>query len=225
MLKILKNKKGDSTILQVIICITILTFMLFFPIISFSYFKFQMSVDDIAITALETAIVRGGVDEEVMEIIVSEFQEKGYSFEGETLNGSNGAKVIVWTNTNLCKNGYTFTTAEGNSCTIEIRPWPEGDASSTTNPDAYYNSTYRRYRTGYSSFKDASGNIQTINNGSEIKIRITVPISAHVSTINALYGLINKGNSNNSIFLNEGYGYSVTLSGLSEIYQESQIVE
>ena len=92
MLKYIINKKGDSSIFQILICISILTFLLFFPIISFSYFKFQMSVDDIGLNALRTAMVRGGVDEEVMDTIVTAFETKGYSFEGNTLNGDDGAK-------------------------------------------------------------------------------------------------------------------------------------
>ena len=219
-----KNKNGDSSIFQVIICITIITFLLFFPIITFSYFKFQTAVDDIALTALRSATVRGGVDEAVMDAIVSEFEAKGYSFEGSTLNGPNSAKVIVWTNTNLCGNSYSFTTQEGQNYSIQIRNWPTNDPTSSSNPSAYYNSTLRRYRTGYSVYK-SGGTQTTVNNGSEIKLRITVPISAHSKMLNALYGLITpKDQMKENVFLNEGYGYSVTLSALSELYQDSQIV-
>lgn len=220
----MKNKNGDSSVFQIIICITIITFLLFFPIISFSYFKFQTSVDDIALTALRSATVRGGVDAAVMDAIVSEFEAKGYSFEGSTLNGDNAAKVIVWTNTNLCGNNYSFVTKEGHNYSIQVREWPADDPTSTSNPTAYYNSSLRRYRNGYSVYKNG-GTLKTVNNGSEIKLRITVPISAHSKMINALYGLITpKNQMKQNVFLNEGYGYSVTLSALSELYQNSQVI-
>lgn len=221
MFKYIKNKNGDSSLFQILMCITILTFLLFFPIISFSYFKFQMSVDDIGLTAIRTATVRGGVDKEVMDAIVSNFEAKGYSFEGSTLNGEDAAKVIVWTNTNLCGNSYSFITEDGDAYNIEIRQWPTGDTSS--NPSAYYNSNLRRYRTGYSVYKDGD-ELKKVENGTEIKLRITVPISAHSKLLNALYGLVTPNANTENIFLNEGYGYSITYSALSELYQESQIV-
>lgn len=226
MFNTIKNKNGDSSIFQILLCIGILTFCLMFPIISFAYFKFQTSVDDIATRAIKVATTRGGVDEQVMEIIVSEFIEKGYSFDGAVLNGSNNAKVIVRTNTNLCGNGYTFS-KNGKSYTIEIRKMEEG--YKTTNPlvNGSDYSTYRRYRNGYSSYKQ-NNTLMTINNGSEIRLELIVPISAHSKMLNALYALITPKNQittidKGSVYLDETYGYVVSLSALSELYQESQI--
>lgn len=224
-MNIFLNKKGDSALFQILICITILTFLLFFPVVSFSYFKFQTSVDDIALTTMRTATVRGGVDEEVMKTLVEEFQAKGYSFEGAMLNGKNSAKIVVWTNTNLCKDGvYTITNDNGTTYSITIREWPNTpeEKAASSNPEEYFNTNLRRYRTGFTSYKEGNS-IKTVENGSEIKIRITVPISAHSTTLNALYGLLS-GGSKDPLFENEGYGYSVSLTNLSELYQESQIV-
>ena len=226
MFKNIKNKNGDSSIFQILLCIGIITFFLMFPIISFSYFKFQNSVDDITSTAMKTAITRGGVDEQVMEIIVSEFVSKGYSFDGALLNGPNSAKVIVKTNTNLCGSGYTFS-KDGKSYTIEVKKLEDG--YDTTNPliGGTDYSTLRRYRTGYSSYKQ-NNSITTVNNGSEIRLELIVPISAHSKLLNALYALITPKNQittldKSSVYLPETHGYISSLINLSELYQESQI--
>ena len=212
MFKLLNKKQGGSTLLEILLCITILTFFLFFPIICFSYFKFQSTVDDIAMTTLRVAVVRGGVDEEVMDSLVKNFEENGYSFDGSNLNGENSAKVIVRTNTNLCGGDYTFTTENGNSYTIEIKEW-----SSETTLNPINNSTHRRYRTGNSIYKEG-GITKKETNGPEIKLELDVPISNHSQMLNSLNKLIHSTEK-----IEDTQGYKVILSGLSELYQESQI--
>lgn len=205
MLNVLKSKRGDSSVFQVIACIGIITFLLFFPVITYSYFKLQNTTDSIGMDIVQVASTRGGVDEQVIELLVEELTANGYDFNGAVIqqeDGNAANSIRVYTNVPVIR---TYTLDNGKKIQIDyLDECYDGSTDLTCNSN-------RRYRTD--SDKD-----------SIIKVRIVVPVSAHSRMINNLYTLITVRGDNSAVeYLDEQAGYVVTYSTLSELYNKNTI--
>lgn len=205
MRKILE-KRGDSSVFQIIICITIITFLLFFPVITFSYFKLQNTCDAIGLDVIQAASTRGGVDEAVMELLVAELEEQGYDFNGNIIqqeDGTGANSVRVYTNANLIS-GETYELTNGKK--ILVKPLLGNECS-----DGSYTCNHtRRYRTD-------------TDNYSKIKVVVVIPVSTQSKMINNLYTLLAVGNSSDIATMEENTGYVTQYTALSELYNMSTI--
>ena len=147
LVMVMKNKilekRGDSSIFQIIICITILTFMLFFPVFTFSYYKFKNTGDAIGLDVVQAASTRGGVDEEVLALLENELIDQGYSFDGKIIQqgeGTNPASEIrVYTNVPLISE-YNLKNGSGK---IKVEQLAECKDSSISDLDLTCNDTRR----------------------------------------------------------------------------------
>ena len=215
LVMVMKNKilekRGDSSIFQIIICITILTFMLFFPVFTFSYYKFKNTGDAIGLDVVQAASTRGGVDEEVLALLENELIDQGYSFDGKIIQqgeGTNPASEIrVYTNVPLISE-YNLKNGSGK---IKVEPLAECSDSSISDLELTCNDT-RRDRT--MSEKDRV-----------IKIVICLPMSTHSRMINKLYTLLEVSGSTpltEEQRLQENAPYVVQYTTISEWYDTSK---
>lgn len=215
LVMVMKNKilekRGDSSIFQIIICITILTFMLFFPVFTFSYYKFKNTGDAIGLDVVQAASTRGGVDEEVLALLENELIDQGYSFDGKIIQqgeGTNPASEIrVYTNVPLISE-YNLKNGSGK---IKVEPLAECSDSSISDLELTCNDT-RRDRT--MSEKDRV-----------IKIVICMPMSTHSKMINKLYTLLEVSGSTpltEEQRLQENAPYVVQYTTISEWYDTSK---
>ena len=211
------EKRGDSSIFQIIICITILTFMLFFPVFTFSYYKFKNTGDAIGLDVVQTASTRGGVDEEVLALLENELIDQGYSFDGNIIKQGDGSEeleknpyaVRVYTNVPLVteynlKSGdgiipiYSLDKLDGYHSDIDL--WNQSiDQGPAT----------RRDRT--MSEKDRV-----------IKVVICMPVATHSKMINKLYALLSVKGTTEGQRLSETAPYVVQYTTISEWYDTSK---
>lgn len=200
----LKEKRGDSSVFQILMCIGIITFLLFFPVITFSYFKLQCTSDAAALDAIQLASVRGGVDNEVIALLVNELEDNGYSFNGSIINQADGnaaSSVRIYTNVPLTS---SHTLSNGKIIKVEYL-----DECADSSSNLVCNSN-RRYRTD---------NDKTAT----IKIKVVIPVSTQSKMINNLYTLVGAKPTDGTNKLEDNAGYVATYSVLSELYDFGSI--
>lgn len=76
--KKIRNKKGGSTIFEVVICITIITFILFYPIATFSLLNKKNLLQDTLTTTLQSTSLQGGVTNSVVTLTKENIKKKGF---------------------------------------------------------------------------------------------------------------------------------------------------
>ena len=240
---ILGSRKGDSSVFQILVVITILTFFIFFPSVTFSRFRFENSADDITASAAHTASVRGAVDKETLDTIAGELYAKGYTFKGDsgTVNGDtvlgtqDGGNVIVWADTyskEIADSGriggtYSGTFRSGTEdipYQLDLREWED---RSTPNPAAEGNGsaqvTGRKFKTGYA-FVLKDGKYTKQETGRMLNISIAYPVGAHTGLTNALTRLIMPSVKIPVTDTKETLPYYISsVTAVSELYQTSQI--
>ena len=75
--KKLKEKKGGSTLLEILISIGLITFVLFYPIATYSLTQKENVLEDILSTSMQMASVEGGLTDRVEEVIFLNLESKG----------------------------------------------------------------------------------------------------------------------------------------------------
>jgi hypothetical protein len=90
--------KTGSAIIEVLICITFLTFVLFYPIFTFAYTQKINRVEDVLTTGIQMVAVRGGLDNQVADAIYANLEAKNLLPAGDA-----GArdKVILSSNADV----------------------------------------------------------------------------------------------------------------------------
>lgn len=72
-----KDRRGGSTVLSVIAGLGLITFMLFFPIVSFSLLHKQNLLEDCLTVGLQMVSVEGGLTEEIEQVLIANMRSKG----------------------------------------------------------------------------------------------------------------------------------------------------
>jgi len=73
----LKEKRGGSTTLEVIVSIGLITFLLFYPLATHSLTQKESMLEDILSTSMQMASVEGGLTDRVEEVIFLNLESKG----------------------------------------------------------------------------------------------------------------------------------------------------
>ena len=218
LVMVMKNKilekRGDSSIFQIIICITILTFMLFFPVFTFSYYKFKNTGDAIGLDVVQAASTRGGVDEEVLALLENELIDQGYSFDGNIIKQGDGGEelesnpyaVRVYTNVPLVTE-YNLKSGDG------IIP-----VYSLDKLDGYHSDIDLWNQSGPATRRD-----RTMSEKDRvIKVVICMPVATHSKMINKLYALLSVKGTTEGQRLSETAPYVVQYTTISEWYDTSK---
>jgi hypothetical protein len=107
-----KNKKGSSTLYELLLTIPILTFIAFFPLAVFSYLRFQNNVEDVMAISIQATGVEGGVTQETIDLINNNLKVKGLptTDEGTQIVVSNRVGNISSSNVHIVSNGTKYRT-------------------------------------------------------------------------------------------------------------------
>lgn len=81
---ILQNKRGGSTILEILISVGIITFILFFPIATFSTMHKQNLLNDVLTTGLQIIAVEGGLTDRAEDLVYDNLESRGLLPENST---------------------------------------------------------------------------------------------------------------------------------------------
>ncbi|MDD2627239.1 MAG: hypothetical protein PHI87_06815 [Candidatus Methanomethylophilus sp.] len=96
--KIWFNKKGGSTIFEVVICLSLIVFIMFFPVVVFSFTHKQSLLEDVLTVGLQMVAVEGGLTDRVEDIIYENLEAKRLLPEDSSQETRD--LVIVSSNTN-----------------------------------------------------------------------------------------------------------------------------
>lgn len=88
-IKRLKSKKGAAEILSLIICFSVLTFMMFFPLASYAVNQKRNLIEDTKTIGIEMCARNGGLTTAVKNAILQDLQTKGFD----------SSKVVLKSNT------------------------------------------------------------------------------------------------------------------------------
>ena len=101
MFKYIKNKKGSSTIYELLVSLTLLTFVVMFPIGLHSYLHKINQVDDIMSITIQSMEQNGRFDEKLYDVVNNNLEEKGLPKLG-TITESSATEQHSYLLSNLC---------------------------------------------------------------------------------------------------------------------------
>lgn len=107
---ILKSRKGGSTIFEIVICLGVIVFILFYPVGIFSLTHKQNLLEDVLTLGLQMAAVEGGLTDNVEGAIYLNLEAKGLLPQ----NSSSQERSIVKINSNADARG-------GNTAALKYR--------------------------------------------------------------------------------------------------------
>lgn len=73
----IREKRGGSTIFEVVVCIGLLTFILFYPVATFALTHKENLLEDTLTTGLQMVAVEGGLTQNIETIIYKNMEGKG----------------------------------------------------------------------------------------------------------------------------------------------------
>lgn len=94
--RIVKDRRGGSTIFEIVIVLSLIAFILFFPVVMFSYTHKAALMEDVLMVALQDASVNGGLTDETEDLIYSNLELKGLLPQNST--EEQREQVIIKTN-------------------------------------------------------------------------------------------------------------------------------
>lgn len=86
MFKKIRNKKGGTELLQVILLLPLMTFIIFFPLATFSLNQRENLVEDTKILGLQMAARQGGVTPAVQGALKNDLKSKGFDISKTVIN-------------------------------------------------------------------------------------------------------------------------------------------
>lgn len=100
------NKKGGSTVIEIIVSITLITFLLFYPLATFTLSQKQNLLEDTLTTSMQMVSIEGGLTDRVEELIFLNLESKGLLPENSYENPDIKDKVTINTNADA-RGGHT----------------------------------------------------------------------------------------------------------------------
>jgi|LSQX01.1.fsa_nt_gb hypothetical protein len=74
---IIKGKRGGSTLLEIMVSLGLITFILFYPIATYSLAQKENMLEDILATSIQMVSVEGGLTDRVEDVIFLNLEAKG----------------------------------------------------------------------------------------------------------------------------------------------------
>ncbi len=68
-LRKIKRKRGGSTLLEILVSLGLITFVMFFPVVSHSLTQKESMLEDILATTMQMVSIEGGLTDRVEDII------------------------------------------------------------------------------------------------------------------------------------------------------------
>jgi len=76
-LRKMKGKRGGSTLLEILVSLGLITFVMFFPVVSHSLTQKESMLEDILATTMQMVSIEGGLTDRVEDIIFLNLEAKG----------------------------------------------------------------------------------------------------------------------------------------------------
>lgn len=73
----LKEKRGGSTLLEIIVSLGLISFILFYPIATYSLINKENLLEDVLAIGIQSAAIEGGLTNKVEDIIYLNMEQKG----------------------------------------------------------------------------------------------------------------------------------------------------
>lgn len=102
----LKEKRGGSTTLEVIVSIGLITFLLFYPLATHSLTQKESVLEDVLATSMQMAAVEGGLTDKVEDVIFLNLESKGLIPKGSHDSPEVRNRITVKSNADA-RNGAT----------------------------------------------------------------------------------------------------------------------
>lgn len=106
LMKKLKEKRGGSTIFEVVICISLLTFIMFYPIATFSLTHKENLLEDVLTTTMQNMSVEGGLTDRVQNLLFLNLEAKNLIPPNTNTDPATRSKVKLTSNADA-RNGAT----------------------------------------------------------------------------------------------------------------------
>lgn len=96
----IKNKKGASEILQILILFTIITFILFFPIATYTINQRSNMLEDTKTLGLQMLSRQGQLTQVIKDTIIADLAAKGFDTSGVIIKSSTDTTGVVYRDNN-----------------------------------------------------------------------------------------------------------------------------
>ena len=96
--KKLKERKGGSTLLEILISLGLITFVLFYPVAMYSLTHKENLLEDVLATSLQMASVEGGLTDRVEDVIFLNLEAKKLIPEGTHNDSETRSRIQIISN-------------------------------------------------------------------------------------------------------------------------------
>ena len=94
----LNERRGGSTLLEILISLGLITFILFYPVAMYSLTHKESLLEDILATSIQMASVEGGLTDRVEDVIFLNLEAKKLIPEGSHNDKETRNKIEIYSN-------------------------------------------------------------------------------------------------------------------------------
>lgn len=125
MIKKLKEKKGGSTLFEIVIALGLITFILFYPVVLFSYNQKASLLEDVLTIALQNVSVEGGLTKRGEDLIYDNLEAKGLLPANSSTEERR--KVLIVCNADARENSDNLIYRDDEDPKIHLEIWYPAD--------------------------------------------------------------------------------------------------